>query len=65
MDYLKKVFNWMVVIGLVLLLGRVITAVFFFLDIPFTTFFRDYNVISFIILIIGVIGQQMMKGDKK
>ncbi|HWL24946.1 MAG TPA: hypothetical protein VNR38_14565 [Ureibacillus sp.] len=58
---MKKIFDWLLVIGLVLMLGRIITAVFMFLNIPFTTFFKDYSIISFIILIVGVIGQQIMK----
>jgi hypothetical protein len=65
MNFLEKLFNWMLVIGLFLMLGRIITAVFLFLDIPFTTLFKDYSVISFIILIIGAIGTQMMKDNKK
>ncbi|OZU87438.1 hypothetical protein CIL03_16600 [Virgibacillus indicus] len=64
MNFLKIVFDWMTVIGLVLLLGRIVTAVFHFLDIPFITLFKDYSTISFIILIVGVIGQQVIK-DKK
>ena len=65
MNFIEKVFNWMVIIGLGLLVGRIITLVFRLLDIPFTTFFKDYNIISFIILIIGAIGSQMMKDNKK
>ncbi|MFJ7977217.1 hypothetical protein ACIQZI_16235 [Peribacillus sp. NPDC096379] len=65
MVFLEKLFNWMLVIGLVLLVGRIMTAVFLFLNVPFTTFFKDTNIISFIILIVGAIGSQMMKGNKK
>ncbi|MFE4704462.1 hypothetical protein [Peribacillus simplex] len=65
MEFLRKVFNWMVVIGMILLLGRLITMAFLFLDIPFKTFFKDYSLISIIILIIGAIGQQFTKPDKK
>jgi ABC-type antimicrobial peptide transport system permease subunit len=65
MNFIEKVFNWMVMIGLGLLVGRIITLVFRLMDIPFTTFFKDYNIISFIILIIGVIGSQMMKDKNK
>jgi len=61
MKFLKNLFDWMVVIGLILLLGRVITFVCRFLDIPFTTFFKDYNAISIIILIVGAIGQHAIK----
>ncbi|MDM5211189.1 hypothetical protein QUF94_07020 [Peribacillus sp. NJ4] len=65
MNSLGKLFNWMVVIGVILLIGRLVTVVFLFLDIPFTTFFKDYSLISIIILIIGAIGQQFTKPDKK
>lgn len=65
MNFLEKVFNWMLVIGLALLVGRIMTVVFLFLDVPFTIFFKDTNVISFIILIVGAIGSKIMKGNKK
>ncbi|MEK4404474.1 hypothetical protein MKZ26_08480 [Sporosarcina sp. FSL K6-6792] len=65
MNFIEKVFNWMVMIGLGLLVGRIITLVFRLLDIPFTTFFIDYSIISLIILIVGAIGSQMMKDNKK
>ncbi|AMQ05490.1 MULTISPECIES: hypothetical protein [Sporosarcina] len=65
MNFIEKVFNWMVMIGLGLLVGRIITLVFRLLDIPFTTFFKDYSIISLIILIVGAIGSQMMKDNKK
>lgn len=65
MIFLEKLFNWMLVIGLVLLVGRIMTAMFLLLNVPFTTFFKDTNIISFIILIVGAIGSQMMKGNKK
>ncbi|MCK2017245.1 hypothetical protein [Peribacillus frigoritolerans] len=65
MGFLGKLFNWMVVIGMILLIGRLITMAFLFLGIPFTTFFKDYSLISIIILIIGAIGQQFTKAGKK
>lgn len=61
---LKQLFDWMTVIGLILLLGRILTAIFLFLDIPFTSFFQDYSIISVIILIIGLVGQQTVKDRK-
>ncbi|MEV5030666.1 hypothetical protein [Paenibacillus sp. LPE1-1-1.1] len=61
MRTLEKIFNWMVVIGLLLLVGRIITVILRYFEVPFTTFFKDYNVISFIILIIGAIGSQILK----
>jgi hypothetical protein len=65
MGFLGNLFNWMVVIGMILLIGRLITMAFLFLEIPFTTFFKDYSLISIIILIIGAIGQQFTKTGKK
>lgn len=64
MMLLEKVFNWLLVIGLLLMVGRLLTLVFMFLDIPFTTFFKDYSLASIIILIIGLIGSQAMKEKK-
>lgn len=65
MVFLGYLFNWMVVIGMILLIGRLITMAFLFLEIPFTTFFKDYSLISIIILIIGAIGQQFTKTGRK
>lgn len=64
MIFLEKVFNWMLVIGMVLLAGRIITMVFRFLDIPFINFFKDYSIISIIILLIGLIGTEIIKNKK-
>ena len=64
MMLLEKIFNWLLIIGLVLMVGRLITLVFMFLDIPFTTFFKDYSMASIIVLIIGLIGTQVMKEKK-
>lgn len=65
MRILEQLFNWMLVIGLVLMVGRILTAVLMFMDIPFITFFRDYSLVSVIILLIGIIGTQVMKDNKK
>ncbi|MCY8937459.1 hypothetical protein [Peribacillus frigoritolerans] len=65
MGFLGNLFNWMAVIGIILLIGRLITMLFLFLEIPFMTFFKDYSLISIIILIIGAIGQQFTKTGRK
>lgn len=65
MSCLKRLFDWMFAIGIMLMLGRILTALLLFLDIPFTSFFKDYSIISLIILIIGLIGQQAMKESNK
>ncbi|KPN97375.1 hypothetical protein [Lysinibacillus sp. ZYM-1] len=61
---LKALFNWMFVIGLILLGGRLVTGVCRYFDIPFTTFFKDYALVSMIILIVGIIGTESMKKRK-
>jgi len=63
--FLEKLFNMLLIIGLILLAGRLITLLLLFLDIPFTTIFTDYSLISFIILIIGAIGSHTMKDRRK
>ncbi|WP_245827654.1 hypothetical protein [Paenisporosarcina indica] len=65
MNIVEKAFNWMLVIGMVLLLGRIVTLVLSLMDIPFTTFFKDYSIISFLILIVGAIGTEIIKNQKK
>ncbi|MCB5236359.1 hypothetical protein AB1L07_10725 [Niallia alba] len=65
MVFFEKVFNWLLVIGLLLMVGRLLTLIFMFLDIPFTTFFKDYSLASIILLIIGLIGSQAIKEKKK
>ncbi len=54
----------MFVIGLLLLGGRLVTAICRYFDIPFTTFFKDYALVSMIILIVGIIGTESMKKQR-
>lgn len=61
---LRSLFNWMLVIGLILLGGRLVTLICRYFDIPFTTFFKDYALVSMIILIVGIIGTEAMKKQK-
>jgi ABC-type antimicrobial peptide transport system permease subunit len=61
----EKLFNWLFFIGIILLFGRVLTLIFRLMHMPFTTFFKDYSVISLTILIIGVIGSEVVKSMKK
>lgn len=61
---LRALFNWMLVIGLILLGGRLVTLICRYFDIPFTIFFKDYALVSMIILIVGIIGTEAMKKQK-
>lgn len=65
MIFFEKFFNWLFFIGIILLFGRLLTLIFRVMHVPFTTFFKDYSVISLVILIVGVIGSERMKGMKK
>ncbi|SFG48193.1 hypothetical protein [Sporolactobacillus nakayamae] len=65
MTFFEKLFNWLFFIGIILLFGRLLTLIFRLMDVPFTSFFRDYSVISLIILVVGAIGSEMIKGMKK
>ncbi|WP_139691908.1 hypothetical protein [Sporolactobacillus terrae] len=65
MTFLEKLFHWMVLIGLLLLFGRVLTLIFRFMNRPFPTFFKDYSIPSFIVLIVGVIGSEIIKSRNK
>ncbi|QDQ01576.1 hypothetical protein FOH38_14455 [Lysinibacillus fusiformis] len=60
---LKSVFNWILIIGLLSLAGCIITAICRFFDIPFTTFFTDFALVSFGILIVGAMGSEVTKGQ--
>ncbi len=60
----KALFNWMFVIGLILLAGRLVTVICRYFDIPFTSFFKDYALVSMIILIVGIIGTESMKKQR-
>ncbi len=55
----------MLMIGLILLAGRIITAICWFFAIPFTTFFTDVALVSFGILIVGAIGSEVTKRQIK
>ncbi|WP_281486706.1 hypothetical protein [Lysinibacillus sphaericus] len=60
----KALFNWMFFIGLILLAGRLVTVICRYFDIPFTSFFKDYALVSMIILIVGIIGTESMKKQR-
>lgn len=55
----------MLILGLILLGGRMVTAICFYFNLPFTTFFKDYALVSVIILIIGIIGSEAIKNQEK
>lgn len=65
MSILKKIFDWMFVIGIIFMIGRIITFICIkVLNLPFTTFFIDLNPYPIILLIVGAIGSSMLKDRK-
>ena len=62
---MDKVFQGLLIIGLVMLVGRIVTAICRQYDIVFTTFFTDYHLVSLVILVIGIIGFERRKYQKK
>ena len=62
---LDKVFRGFLIIGLVMLGGRIVTAICREYDIAFTTFFTDYHIVSLLILAIGILGTEMKNYQKK
>ncbi|MFJ7736161.1 hypothetical protein ACIQ2D_07415 [Lysinibacillus sp. NPDC097287] len=65
MSSIDKAFRGFLIIGLVMLVGRIITAICRHYDFAFTTFFTDYHLVSLLILIIGIIGTESRNYQKK
>ncbi|WP_430535478.1 hypothetical protein [Listeria rocourtiae] len=65
MHFLKLFFNALVVIGLILLVGRLVTFALRFTGIEFTTFFVDYSVPSLGILLVGALGSWFIDKRQK
>lgn len=65
MYVLEKIFNLLFFFGILLLFGRILTLILRLMDIPFTTFFKDYSKISLVILIFGIIGTELVKSRKR
>ncbi|EUJ22717.1 hypothetical protein PGRAN_12234 [Listeria grandensis FSL F6-0971] len=64
MHFLKIFFNVLVVIGLILLVGRLVSLALQFAGIPFTTFFIDHSVPSLAILLVGALGSWIIEKRK-
>ena len=65
MSSIDKIFRGFLIIGLVMLAGRIITAICRHYDIAFTTFFTDYHLVSLVILVVGIIGSEGRNYQKK
>ena len=61
MNKSQNFFAILLVIGMILMLGRIIIGILAYFDITFISFFADYSVESFVILLIGVLGELMTR----
>lgn len=65
MQFIEQVVKGCLIVGSILMVGRIITAICHYYNIAFTTFFVDYHVVSLVILIIGIIGTEILNRRKK
>ena len=65
MRSIDKVIRGFLIIGLVMLVGRIITVICRHYNLAFTTFFTDYHLLSLVILLIGIIGTESRNYQKK
>lgn len=65
MNLIENVIKSCLIFGLVMLLGRIVTAFCRYYDIEFLTFFTDYQIVSIVILIIGIVGTEIINFRKR
>ncbi|QDQ02670.1 hypothetical protein FOH38_20655 [Lysinibacillus fusiformis] len=65
MIFIEKAIKGCLIVGFVMLAGRLVTAICTYFEVDFPTFFTDYHVVSLAILIIGIIGTELIKVRKK
>ncbi|ASK62091.1 hypothetical protein CFK37_07905 [Virgibacillus phasianinus] len=57
MKSVRTFFSILIIVGIILMIGRILTGILLYFDMSFTKFFTDYSLISFVILIVGVLGE--------
>jgi len=65
MQFIEQVVKGCLIVGFLLMGGRIITAICHYYHIAFTSFFIDYHVASLAILLIGVIGTEILNRRKR
>jgi len=65
MKFIEQIVKACLIIGLVLMGGRILTVILHYFHIAFTSFFVDYNVASIVILLIGIIGTEIFNSRKR
>ncbi len=65
MKFIEQVVKACLVIGLILMGGRILTVICHYYNIAFTSFFVDYHAASLAILLIGVIGTEIFNSRRR
>lgn len=65
MKFFEKVMSTFLVIGFLMLAGRIVTGICRYFNWPFTTFFTDYHLQSLIVLLIGIVGMEANNYKKR
>ena len=65
MQFIEQVVKGCLIVGFILMVGRIITAICHYYNIAFTTFFVDYHVVSLAILLIGNLGIEILNRRKR
>ncbi|MGE7090564.1 hypothetical protein ACQKII_03720 [Lysinibacillus sp. NPDC048646] len=65
MNFIEKAITGCLIVGFVMLAGRLVTTICTYFEVDFPTFFTDYHVVSLVILIIGIIGTELLNVRKK
>ncbi|MEY9979010.1 hypothetical protein ABH968_003972 [Lysinibacillus sp. RC79] len=65
MQFIEQVVKGCLIVGFILLGGRMITAICHYYNIAFTTFFVDYHVASLVILLIGILRTEILNRRKR
>ncbi|MEX3745507.1 MULTISPECIES: hypothetical protein [Lysinibacillus] len=65
MKLIENIVKGCLIVGFLLLGGRILTAICHYYNIAFTTFFVDYHVVSLAILLIGILGIEILNRRKR
>ena len=65
MKVFDKMMSVFLIIGLLMLAGRIVTGMCRYFGWPFPTFFTDFHLLSLVILLIGIIGIERRNFQKK
>lgn len=65
MQFIEQAVKGCLIVGFILMGGRIITTICRYYNIAFTNFFVDYHVASLVILLIGIIGTEILNRRKR